>query len=279
MRPATASEEPTMTLSNCWGDETEYDFKAITDDLTRLLRIKATPIGMKRFHKHEELEAIPRLRRPDPALKLATDQVVGQARWIGYTVGITMDNLMGAQCGAVLGLHPQDEEWRSGNQFNGVWYGTLEDSAAHQGAMDCPKYGEYEAMVVSPLVSGRIDNPDICLIYATPGQMITLINGYQYLDYKKCSFSVVGESACADSWGRALKTGELSVSIPCYAERKFGGVQDDELLVALPPSDLPKIIAGLEALSRNGLRYPIPNHGIQLSPAASMAQSYGSKSG
>ncbi|MBW1884541.1 MAG: DUF169 domain-containing protein, partial [Deltaproteobacteria bacterium] len=98
-----------MTLSNCWGDETEYDFKAITDDLTRLLRIKATPIGMKRFRKHEELEAIPRLRRPDPALKLATDQVVGQARWIGYTVGITMDNLMGAQCGAVLGLHPQDE--------------------------------------------------------------------------------------------------------------------------------------------------------------------------
>jgi uncharacterized protein (DUF169 family) len=55
----------------------------------------------------------------------------------------------------------------------------------------------------------------------------------------------VGESACADSWGRALKTGEPSVSIPCYAERKFGGVQDDELLIALPPSFLPKAIEGL----------------------------------
>ena len=123
----------------------------------------------------------------------------------------------------------------------------------------------------------RLDNPDICLIYATPGQMITLINGLQYTGYRKCTFSCVGESACADSWGRALKTGEPSVSIPCYAERKFGGVQDDELMIALPPTYLPGIVDGLASLSRNGLRYPIPNHGIQLSPLGSIAQSYGPK--
>ena len=90
-----------------------------------------------------------------------------------------------------------------------------------------------------------------------------------------CAFNIVGESACADSWGRALATGEPSVSIPCYAERKFGGVQDDELLIALPPSYLPGVVEGLEALSRNGLRYPIPNHGLDVSPLKSMAKSYG----
>ena len=66
-----------------------------------------------------------------------------------------------------------------------------------------------------------------------------------------------------------------SLSIPCYAERKFGGVQDDELLIALPPSFLPQITEGLAALSKNGLRYPIPNHGLDKSPLASLAQSYG----
>ena len=60
----------------------------------------------------------------------------------------------------------------------------------------------------------------------------------------------MGESACADSWGRALKTGEPSLSIPCFAERRYGGVMDDELLMALPPSYLPKVVAGLEALSK-----------------------------
>ena len=264
-----------MTTPNCFGDSETYDFPALVDGLNQYLRLKATPIGMKRFHTVEDMEAVPRIRRPNPAEKLATDQVVGQCRWIGWTIGVTMDNLMGAQCGAVIGLHPRNKEWLSGDRMNGVWYGTLEDSAAHQQAMSCASYGDYEAMAVSPLTSGRLDNPDICLIYATPGQMITFINGLQYVGYKKYSFTCVGESACADSWGNALKTGEPSLSIPCYAERKFGGVLDEELLMAIPPSYLPKVVDGLAALSRNGLRYPIPNHGIQKSPLDSINQSYG----
>lgn len=264
-----------MGVENCWGDKRDYDYQAIVDDLVKYLRLKALPVGMKRFRSVEEMEAVPKIRRPDPAEKLTTDQIVGQARWIGYTLGITMDNLMGAQCGAVVGLHPRDEEFLSGNNFNGVWYSSLEDSAKHQAEMDCPSYGDYEAIAVSPLTSGRLGNPDIVLIYATPGQMITFINGLQWAGYKKLEFSVVGESACADSWGKALKTGEPSLSLPCYAERKFGGVQDDELLMAIPPSFLPDVLVGLRALSANGLRYPIPNHGLDKSPFASMAKSYG----
>ena len=56
------------------------------------------------------MEAVPRVRRPDPAEKFATDQIVGQCRWIGWTIGITMDNLMGQQCGTVVGLAPRDGE-------------------------------------------------------------------------------------------------------------------------------------------------------------------------
>ena len=49
-------------------------------------------------------------------------------------------------------------------------------------------------------------------------------------------------------------------------------MQDDELLIALPPSYLPGVVEGLEALHSNGLRYPIPNHGLDTSPLASMAK-------
>ena len=264
-----------MVTKNCWDDDTEYDYAGLVGGLNQYLRLRTNPIGMKRYQRVGELEQIHKLRRPPPGEKLATDQIVGQSRWLGYTLGITMDNLVGSQCGAVVGLHPRDEEFLSGNAFNGVWYGDLESSARHQQEMVCASHGDYEALVTSPLTSGRIDNPDICLIYGTPGQMITLMNGLQYRNYKKYTFSCVGESACADSWGNALRTGEPSLSIPCYAERKFGGVQDDELLIALPPSYLPAIVEGLAALSRNGLRYPIPNHGLDKSPLSSMAKSYG----
>ncbi len=260
---------------NCWGDTTAYDFDALVGALNQYLRLKALPVGMKRFKTVAEMEAIPRLRRPPAGEKFATDQIVGQSRWLGWTLGITMENLMGAQCGAVIGLHPRDPEWLSGDRMHGVWYGTLEDSAKHQAAMSCASYGNYAAMAVSPLTAKRLDNPDICLIYGTPGQMITFVNGLQYRNYKKYTFSVVGESACADSWGNALRTGEPSLSIPCYAERKFGGVLDEEMLMAIPPSFLPQVVAGLKALSDNGLRYPIPNHGLQKSPLDSIEASYG----
>ncbi len=253
-------------------DQSVFDGQQCVADLNRLLRVRTTPIGMKMFESRQEMEAVPRIRRPKDIH--TTDQIVGQASRNGWTVGITMEDLVGAQCGTVLGLHPRNEEWLSGERMNGVWYSSAGDAAAHQEAMDLLEYGQYEAMAVSPLASGRLDSPDICLIYATPAQMILFINGLQWTGYKKLEWGCVGESSCADSWGRALKTGEPSLSLPCFAERRYGGVMEDELLIAIPPSFLPKTIAGLEALSRNGLRYPIAPYGVNNDVRAGMGVSY-----
>jgi len=263
------------SAANAIAEPSSYDWNQIVDDLNRLLRLKTTPIGMKLFTTVEEMEAIPKIRRPKSIH--TTDQIVAQAARLGFTVGITQKDLVGAQCGAVIGLHPQDSDWLSGRNMAGVWYSTIEDSAAHQRAMDVVPHGRYTAMAVSPLVSGRLNPPDICLIYATPGQMIIFINGLQWAGYSKFQWGVVGESACADSWGRALKTGEPSLSLPCFAERRYGGVLDDEMLMALPPRYVPKAIEGMKRLASNGLRYPIPQYGIQADARAGLAVSYGSK--
>ncbi|MBW2416518.1 MAG: DUF169 domain-containing protein, partial [Deltaproteobacteria bacterium] len=114
----------------------------------------------------------------------------------------------------------------------------------------------------------------IAMVYATPGQMIMLISGLQWSGYRKLEFGCVGESACADSWGRALVTRQPSLSVPCFAERRYGGVLDDEMLLATPPGYLPRAIAGMQALSKNGLRYPIPQYGIQTDARAGLGVSY-----
>jgi hypothetical protein len=50
-------------------------------------------------------------------------------------------------------------------------------------------------------------------------------------------------------------------------------VLDDEMLMALPPEEIPKAIAGMEALAKNGFRYPFPQYGIQQDVRAGMAAS------
>jgi len=249
-----------------------FDGAAVVAELNQLLRLRTTPIGMKLFATVEEMEQVPRIRRPKDIH--TTDQIVGQAARNGWTVGITQQDLVGAQCGTVIGLHPRDVAWLSGDRMAGVWYSNQEEAAAHQAAMDVVEFGQYQAMAVSPLSSGRLDPPDICLIYATPAQMILFINGLQWTGFKKMQWGCVGESSCSDSWGRALKTREPSLSIPCFAERRYGGVQDDELLMAIPPDFLPKVIAGLHALSKNGLHYPIPPYGVNNDVRAGMGVSY-----
>jgi len=252
-----------------------FDLAGMADDLNSLLRLKTTVIGLKMFATVEEMTEIPKIRRPTAIH--TTDQIVSMASRLGWTVGITGDDLVGAQCRAVIGLGPQDEKWLAGANYVGVWHGTAEDARQRQEALDVVPFGRYRAMAVSPLASGRLNPPDICLVYATPGQMIILINGLQYTGYKKFEWSVVGETACADSWGRALKTGEPSLSLPCFAERRYGGVTDEEMLMALKPSDLAKAIVGMKQLAKNGLRYPIAPYGIQSDVRAGMGVSYAKK--
>ena len=256
--------------------------QALVAKLEGLLRLRSIPFGMKLCETVAEMEAIPKIRRPKESVH-TLDQIVAQAARLGWTVGITSEDLVGDQCRSVVGLGGQDEKWFSGQHMAGVWFATQVDAAAHQKAMNVVPAGKYKALVVAPLVKwwsadwaarGRLDSPDIALFYATPGAMMYFINGLQWSGYKRFDWSVVGESACADSWGRALRTREPSLSIPCFAERRYGGVLDDEMLMALPPEQLAKAITGMEALAKNGLRYPFAQYGIQQDVRAGMAVSY-----
>ena len=104
-------------MSAIIASDLDFDGAKVVDDLNRLLRLRATPIGMKLFARKEEMAAIPRIRRPKDIH--TTDQIVGQASRNGWTVGITAEDLVGAQCSTVIGLHPRSKEWLSGDRMNG----------------------------------------------------------------------------------------------------------------------------------------------------------------
>ena len=250
----------------------------LASELEGMLKLKVPPIGMKLLRSEEEMATIPRLRRPKSIHTM--DQIVGQATRLGWTVGVTADDLIGDQCRFVVGLGKDNPEWHTGEHMKGVWFATIEDATRHQNAMHRVPLGTYQAVVVAPLRkwSANPDDalgiPDIAMFYATPGAMMYFINGLQWRNYRNFQWGVVGESSCADSWGRALKTGEPSLSIPCFAERRYGGVLDEEMLMALSPQDIATALNGMQALSKNGLRYPFPSYGIQMDVRAGMAASY-----
>src|ERR1700759_2598320 len=93
----------------------QFDLAGMVADLNSLLRLKTTVIGIKMFARIEDMEAIPKIRRPNAVH--TTDQIVSMASRLGWTVGITGDDLVGAQCRAVIGFGPPDEKGLGGGQF------------------------------------------------------------------------------------------------------------------------------------------------------------------
>lgn len=254
------------------------DHAALAASLGQRLRLKTEPLALKLFETVEAMKAVPGIRWPTAGTRFSMCQLIGQARWLGWTLGATHENVAAkSNCGGVMGLNAPGPKYLDGSMFHGVWFATVEASRSHQATMPRVPHGKYVGVVASPLGKGRLESPDTVLVYATPGQMILLINALQHRHYVRYQFGTTGETACADSWGAGLATGEPSLAIPCFAERRFGGVQDDELLIALRVEHLQEIVTGLDWLAGNGIRYPIPPYGIQNDPAAAFQVSYAGK--
>lgn len=248
----------------------------LNDRLNVCLKLRTLAIGMKQFRSLEEMNEVKGLRRPMEGRRHTMCQLVTQSRMAGFTLGVTAENVRpNGNCGGVHGIDLPDEGTLDGSHMTGVWFENQTAAAAHQDHMPRQVYGTYVATVVSPIRSGRLDPPDIVMFYGTPAQIIIFVNGLQNKRYRRYDMSITGESACADSWGKALLTKDTSISIPCFAERRYGGVADDELLIAMPPHEFKRGVEGMETLSKVGLRYPIPPYGPHADPSEGMGKSYG----
>ena len=79
--------------------------------------------------------------------------------------------------------------------------------------------------MLAPLASGKFD-PDVILIYGNPTQLMLLMNGLQFKDYERFQFFFIGEGACADGLAQCYTSGKPALAIPCFGERRFGGVDE-----------------------------------------------------
>ena len=245
------------------------DWAELTREVERLLHLRTYPIAYKRLEKLEELEKIPRVRRFERGFSFC--QVPTLVRMGGWTVGVTRDNFdePATHCARINGLLATTEEEivRKAAQFATVWFATVEEARKQMDAL--PLIPPGEAVVLAPLASGKFD-PDVILIYGTPAQLMMLMCGLQFKHFERFQFFFIGEGACSDGLAQCYNSGKPALAIPCFGERKFGGVADDELVLALPPGMMGRAIDGLQGLWSRGLRYPILPFGTECNPSGAM---------
>jgi uncharacterized protein (DUF169 family) len=236
-------------------------------ELRQLLSLKTFPIGWRRIKTPSHLEAIKGVRRIDHPVLFC--QVVTLARTNGWTVGVTREQL-GERCKSVTGFYPSTEEQEKIRI--GYWLSSEEDAREYFHSACRTPFGNHHAIVMAPLFAERFD-PEVILIYGTPAQLMMLLCGLQRIKFERFHFFFSGESACTDSISQCLASGRPALTLPCYGERRYGNVAEDEVVLALPPASVAKEVEGLKALSAVGLRYPIPPYGIEADPTPAIDKS------
>jgi uncharacterized protein (DUF169 family) len=242
--------------------------------LKEKLCLSCEPIGYRRFEKAGELDSIQGVMRWKQPCEFC--QIPFMARVGGLTVGLTREDNVGDRCKRIHGLLATDEKamLQEAKMLSRTWMPSVEEGLKQQG--DYPRIPPGEAIVVGPLSRGNFE-PEVVLIYGNPAQIMMLMCGLQKVHYERFQFHFIGEGACVDSLGQCYNTGKPALAIPCYGERSMGQVKDDEIVIALPPSDMDRAIQGLAILEKIGFKYPISNIGAFVDPNPLLANYYSKK--
>ena len=242
------------------------------NELREQFRLKTFPIGYKRFENPDELDDIPNLKKIDHFFVFC--QMIAQARRWGVTLGTKKtDKKMFVHCAMIHGLMrplprlmevpPKDTEMEEGvGRYVSGW----EDNAKRNQAF--PRIPVGAAVALSPLHSITFD-PDVILVYGDPSQIVMMIQSMQKVQFERFEFACIGESSCADSLAECYLSGKPKVGLPGYGERALGHVSDEEIVLALPPDYLPKVLRGWDELKKTGVRYPVALAGLDVDLGAS----------
>ena len=252
--------------------EAPPNWEKVVRRMETLLRLKSFPVAFKMLEKKEELDSIPFLRRAQGKRTLC--QLITLVRNFDWTVGAEQEDFLSPMCASIIGLSDTPALFKDGTFRSIVWVKTKADGRKFEAAIPRLPLGKYQALAMAPLVYKPFE-PDLVLLYANPAQMILLINALQFEDYEVLQFYCVGESSCSDAIARCYLTGKPSLTIPCYGERRYGHAQDEDLVMAIPAGMMAKVLRGLEALYRRGIRYPISFAGAEQDVTTAFPMSYG----
>lgn len=253
---------------------TNWTEKALA--LERLLRLKHYPITYTRLEDAEELKKIPDLKRPGEGIH-SFCQLEFLPRVFGWTVGITKDDARKGRlfdrCSRIFGLRTASEKSKlsEATDLATTWMPSVQAGLDQQ--EDYYRIPAGEAVVLAPL-SKIVFEPDVIAVHGNTAQIMLMMCGLQKERYEPFHFSFISEGSCSNSIAQCYVTEKPALAVPCYGERSMGLTADDEIVLALPPREIDRLLSGLRKLADLELTYPIRCHGGRMDFSQTLLERY-----
>jgi uncharacterized protein (DUF169 family) len=235
-----------------------YNWKEINERLNNAVKPKSSALALKYFKNQEDADKVPEVKNFGRlgVVCRAFAKVIKKHE----TICFNASNNGFDYCLICNGILPITERWEKGEALQVSpthWFNTPESAKAHA---DYQKKGVPEGgnniLVISPIETGNIADPDVIILSLQPGAAFILLAGLLNQDFQEISFPFVGESNCTDTWGYTYNTGKPGLTLGCKGDRLAGELKDDEIRISLTPDDLIKALDGFDVLQNNGINYP-----------------------
>lgn len=223
------------------------------------LRLKTFPLSVKFLKDKANLPE--KTRRPSVVLKkrVTICQGVTMARNIGWTVGLTREDLICVPAMIAFGFSESADQANTlGKLFCEVGFSKEETTGVSEAkAMARLENEEYEAIVIAPLQKGLFE-PDTIVFYGNPAQVMRMIQAVTYQEKQRLPGSFGGKVECTEYLIAPFKTDHPRIAIPGMGDRIFSMTQDDEMVFSIPGRLLEGLVEGMQSAGKKiGARYPV----------------------
>jgi uncharacterized protein (DUF169 family) len=222
------------------------DWKKASVAIRGHLNLANTPVAVKMLESTLMMRDIKGLRQ------LKDTAPCHMAAWARYyreegVVGASVDGVKCVWGAACLGMMKSPERFKKG--YVTMPFAKDPEAGEHMvGALgvlgDDKKL--FDALVMAPLDLTPLE-PDVVVIYLTPGQALRLIIAYVHEKGEEVRSTITGQASLCSSIAHAFREKSMVVDIPCIGDRRYGLVQDQEMLVAFHVSRTEQLLEGLRA--------------------------------
>lgn len=170
--------------------EISEKYRRYSNDLMNILRLRTKPIGVALIDKDPSelginaLRPVKHLRR-----KLTFCQMTAAARYYGMGMVATLEDMACPGEIIIFGFAEPPEYFLDGSLSYGLYTKTKETGRALDSSLPRLPAGKYRALLTMPPLDNVAYEPQVVMVYGTPGQMVKLVTAYVYTSGEKVTLS------------------------------------------------------------------------------------------
>ncbi|MEN8246339.1 MAG: DUF169 domain-containing protein [Thermodesulfobacteriota bacterium] len=240
------------------------DIKLAVETISKYLRVHSPPIALKWV---DNLEKLPQgVQRPSEyGGQMAFCQIFSIVRKWDLAFAVEPENINCVAALLSLGWGDLAEGLNKKEEYADfvVNAGYIKDRETAMKNLDenSPLMKEEKisakALIVAPLESETIPDPDVIVIYGNPAQMSRMAQAMIYSEGTAVELSADFGISCFREMVTPMLENKAVFVTPGRGARILAGIGDDEMAFSLPVGKLDSLLTGLKITHENGTRYPI----------------------